>query len=217
MNIYFLSGLGADSRAFKYLQIPVQHKLIFLDWLVPEKKESLESYAQRMSEKIDRSEPFILVGLSFGGILAMEILNFVMPVRTILISSIARRQELPLHYRMAGALKLNKLIPSKAANKAGWLTYRLFGIREAKDKALLNDILTSTNTAFSKWAVNALLNWKRNSTPGGIIRIHGSKDRLLPIRRCSPDYIIKNAGHFMIVNRADEISEILVAEINTAI
>ncbi len=209
MRVYFLSGLGADSRAFRYLSLPTNCEPIFIDWLIPQSKESLREYARRISSFIDRREPFILVGLSFGGILANEIIEFVSPVKTILISSVACRKELPLYYRIAGFLRLNQLLPAKAVNRPGIITNYIFGIETESDRKLLAEILTTTNSSFSKWAVNEVLNWKRKSPPSGIIRIHGDKDRVLPLKKTIPHYLIKNGGHFMIANRAREVSELL--------
>src|SRR5689334_13499819 len=101
MKVYFLSGLGADSRSFKYLRLPKGYEPIYIDWLDPLAKESLTGYSERISKKIDTSEPFILIGLSFGGILSTEVVQFVKPLKTILISSVARRKELPAHYKLA--------------------------------------------------------------------------------------------------------------------
>ena len=50
--------------------------------------------------------------------------------------------------------------------------------------------------------------------PENIIRIHGDKDKVLPIINFQPQHLIKRGGHFMIANRANEISAILATVIN---
>jgi pimeloyl-ACP methyl ester carboxylesterase len=213
MTLYFLSGLGADRRAFKFLTFPANTTIVFIDWITPHKNESLIDYAKRISQRIDTSSPFILIGMSFGGILATEIIEFVQPQKTILISSVTRRQELPFYYRLAGFLGANKLLPANVSNRANALTYWMFGIQNPEDKSLLKEILKSTDTRFSKWAINEILNWKRNTSPKNLIRIHGDEDRVLTIINFKPKYLLKAAGHFMVVNRASEISKILNTEI----
>jgi pimeloyl-ACP methyl ester carboxylesterase len=212
MTVYFISGLGADSRAFQYLKLPPHVQPVFLDWLPPLPREPMAAYARRMADAhIDTTKPFVLAGLSFGGMLATEMLEFLQPEKTILISSAARRQELPFYYRWAGAIKLNKILPAKATNRPNRLTYWVFGLTQKEDKAFLKKILTYTNTAFSRWAVNEIVNWKRKTSPPNIIRIHGTKDRVLPVQRFTPDYAIANGGHLMVANRAAEISALLKA------
>ena len=103
-------------------------------------------------------------------------------------------------------------MPAKAMNKANSFTYWLFGIKEEKDKNLLKEIFSDTNTQFSKWAVGQILNWKRRVIPANIIRIHGSKDHVLPLH-LKVDHLVKGGGHFMIVNKAAQISQILSHEI----
>jgi len=215
MTIYFLSGLGADESAFKNLIYPVGVNAVFIDWLMPVKNETMQEYAKRIAAKIDTSNPFVLVGLSFGGMLATEVLAFVKPKKTILISSAARRQELPVYYKLAGTLGLNKLLPKKNIHKSNIFTNWLFSISASNDKFLLQEILTASNPDFSKWAINEIVNWKRKTSPENIIRIHGNKDRVLPIINFKPTYLLKGGGHFMIVNRADEISKILELELST--
>ncbi|MBJ7427449.1 MAG: alpha/beta hydrolase [Bacteroidia bacterium] len=214
MTLYFLSGLGADKRAFNFLTFPSNTKIVFIDWFTPKKQESLQEYAKRIAQCIDTSSPFSIIGMSFGGILATEILAYVQPYKTILISSASRRQELPFYYRLAGFLKLDKLIPGKATNSANMLTYWMFGIQNSSDKTLLKDILKSTDTHFSKWAISEILNWNRKTCQEHVIRIHGDQDRILPILNFKPKYLLKHAGHFMIVNRAAEISKIIAQEIS---
>jgi pimeloyl-ACP methyl ester carboxylesterase len=215
MTIYFLSGLGANYSAFKYLTFPPNTTTIFIDWLVPNKNETLRGYAGRIAEKIDTSTPFILVGLSFGGMLATEVLEFVQPQKTILISSAARRQELPVYYKLAGLLRINKLLPAAAIKKGNAAINWLMGVTAISDKNLVQEILAASNPAFSKWAINEIVNWKRITAPQNVIRIHGNKDRVLPIINFKPNYMVKDGGHFMIANRANDISKIIEQELSS--
>lgn len=209
MNVYLISGLGADYRAFRYLTFDSKHTLQYLTWIEPLQNESLQDYSKRLAAKIDASQPFILIGLSFGGMIATEISQLLHPEKTILISSAAGYNELPLLYRIAGTMRLHKLIPAKAGNNGNFLMHWLFGIKTPNDKMLLDQILTDSNTAFTKWAIDAMLGWLGHSKPSSIIRIHGDRDRVLPITSFQPDYTIKKGGHLMVVTRAREVSEIL--------
>jgi hypothetical protein len=186
---------------------------VFVDWLAPEKNEPIKNYAKRIAEKINTEEPFMLIGLSFGGMLATEVIEFVTPQKTILISSAARRQELPFYYKLAGALRLNKLFPAAVIKKGNVVINWLMGVSAIKDKNLVQEILTASNPEFSKWAINQIVNWKRTAAPENIIRIHGNKDRILPVINFKPQHLIKDGGHFMVANRANEISSIIGSEL----
>jgi hypothetical protein len=207
--MYLLSGLGADSRAFKNLTLPVGYVPVHINYIEPLPKESLQQYALRLIDQMDISKPFSIIGLSFGGIITMELLELLQPVKTILISSVSNKKELPILYRLAGSFKLNKLIPSNKVNKPNFLTYYIFGIKLKEHQILLKEILTSTNTKFSQWAVNEIVNWKRKKHKQNFVRIHGTKDRLLPIKNFTPDYTIKNGGHLLIIQNGEAVSNIV--------
>ena len=108
MTVYCISGLGADHRAFERLQWAPNLRIVHLPWLEPSPNESLQAYAHRMPKPIQSHEPFALVGLSFGGILAIEMLHFLQPNKTIIISSISNNTQLPWYFRVVGKTKLYK-------------------------------------------------------------------------------------------------------------
>lgn len=213
MNLYLLSGLGADERAFRSLRFPEPVQPVYLNWLQPLPKETMQQYAKRMAGRIDTSKPFSLAGLSFGGMLVTEMLEYVRPVKTFLISSVACRKELPALYKIAGMLQLNKLLPEKTVNKANPLAYWFFSVNTKNEKEQLKEVLAATDPKFSKWAIREILHWKRTEPPQNIIRIHGSADRVLPIKKFTPYYLIKDGGHLMIANRAAEVSAVLMKEL----
>ncbi len=86
----------------------------------------------------------------------------------------------------------------------------LFG---AKNKELLKKILKDTDPHFAKWAINAMTTWRNVNAPKNLIKIHGNKDLLIPVKRDSHTFVVKNGHHFMIVDRADEINQIINNEI----
>ena len=60
----------------------------------------------------------------------------------------------------------------------------------------------------AKWSLKKLLGY----TPcldNDVLKIHGSKDRLLPLKSTLVDFNIPNAGHLMIFENASEVSEVL--------
>jgi len=204
MNIYCISGLGADKRAFKYLNI--KYNLIHIEWLKPTKNESISNYSIRLAEQINRVEPFILIGLSFGGVVACEMAKFLNPKKVILLSSITNKQHLPLIFSVIGSIGIHKIIPASWMNPPMSLAYWFFGVKKKEKKQLLKEILDDTDQDFLKWAIGRLLSDEEIVAPDNLIRIHGTNDKLLPLRGDNA-IKIEDGGHFMIIEQAAEVSE----------
>jgi hypothetical protein len=215
MKAYFLSGLGADERVFRFLQLPSHVQQIHLPWLIPSKKETFKSYARRMADKIDTNEPFYLVGLSFGGMLATEILKFVSPQKTFFISTVLTRKELPWYFRLYCNKICINLLPEKMLTYPNPIFHALFGANSKQEKEMLDRIVKEADPTFCKWAITQIFAFNPDALPKqDYIRIHGSTDKILPIHHFIPSYTILHGSHFMIANRADEISIILEKEMN---
>lgn len=150
-KIYAISGLGADRRVFNFLDLDLE--LVPIDWIEPRKNEPIENYAERLSKIIDTSHDFILMGVSFGGLVAVEISKILKPKLTILISSVATKKEIPKFFKLIGQTGIINLIPKELFNPPRKLAHYLFG---ARNKTLLNQILHDTDLRFAKWAVQEL-------------------------------------------------------------
>jgi len=209
MNLYFISGLGADERVFKKLTLPEQYKINHIKWPELSQNETLHSYCVKISALIDSSEPFSLIGLSFGGIVATEISKFLQPQATIIISSISTRNGLPLLYKICGWLRLNKLVPAFAMNKVYPFTYWYFGVTEPADKKLLKEVIHDTPTQFLKWAINEILHWKNEIRSDNLYHIHGTNDKLFPFSITKADKAVENGGHLMVYTNADLVSDLI--------
>ncbi len=214
MKVYFISGLAADRRVFKNIQLPIEHEAIFLDWIQPLPHESLREYSHRMAEKIDRSEKFAIVGLSMGGMMAVEISNQLSPSRTILISSIPTSSHLPGYYKLGGKLHIHRIIPIAFLKNASVIK-RFFTTETESDKQLLKEVIRESDPIFIRWAMEAIVNWKNDQVPPNLIHIHGTKDFLLPMRYTKPTHVIQKAGHMMVMTKGEEISRCLAEVLGT--
>ena len=82
-KIYCISGLGSDEKIFARIKVD-GYQLVHIPWLKPEKDEPIEVYAKRMSKYIKDEKP-VLMGLSFGGMMAIEITKLLPVDKLILI------------------------------------------------------------------------------------------------------------------------------------
>jgi pimeloyl-ACP methyl ester carboxylesterase len=207
LNIYCISGLGADKRAFEKLRFPEGCQVHHLEWIQHKRNERLEQYAKRLSQLIDVSKPFVLVGLSFGGMIAVAMNQYIHPEKTILISSIGCTSELPWYFRLVGKMQLHRCIPLFVLNHPTRAVHWLFGAKHSAEKTMLNRIITENDPRFFKWALGAILTWKQEQRPPRLFHIHGSQDKLLPLQYTYPDIVIDKGSHFSVWTKANAVSK----------
>ncbi len=211
-NLYLFSGLGADKRIFQRLDLS-GNTVNYIEWILPLEGESIEHYASRLLCQITAPHP-TLIGLSFGGIMAVEVAKLIDTEKVILISSVKSGKEVPFYYRWMAYTGIHKHIPSGFLKNTNFLTNWLFGTVSPFDQTLLKQILGDTNPEFFKWAINQVALWKNQTLPKNLIHIHGTGDRILPIWFTEYDIVVKEGGHFMTLNKSDEINRILKAQLN---
>ena len=210
-NVYIFSGLGADKRVFQKMDFS-EYNATFVESILPNKTENIENYAKKLSEQIKHKKP-ILIGLSFGGIIATEIAKIIETEKIILIASAKTKSEIPNYFRIAGKLKLHKLLPPKLMKMPNIFSFWFFGTENRNEKKILAEILNDTDENFLKWAIDKIVNWKNEIEHKNLIHIHGTSDRILPISFVNCQIKVENGGHFMTLNKAKELDEIVKKEI----
>jgi pimeloyl-ACP methyl ester carboxylesterase len=204
-NIYLLSGLGADKRVFDFVDFS-GFKVNHVDWIAPTNNESIERYAKRLVGQIKTNRP-IIIGVSFGGIMAVEIAKQIETEAVILISSAKTRFEIPFYFRIIGQLGLSKLVPPSIFKTVNNLTYWFFGTKTKKENELLKAIIKETDNKFLKWAIDKIVNWRNKTMLTNLTHIHGTDDKILPLK--TADFKVSNGGHLMIVNKGKDIAGIV--------
>lgn len=207
MKLYLIGGLGADERVFKYLNLNTHTEII--QWIDPKPKEGLDSYAKRLLAQINSEEEFGILGVSFGGIVALEISKHLKPNKVILISSVETNDQLPKIYLTIGKSGILNIIPNSLIKPPNLILSFLFG---AKNTELLKEIIRDTKPAFIRWSLNSIVNWTNDSNTIETIRIHGTNDKLIPLK--GKAIKVKDGGHFMIADKAEEISKLVNKYLN---
>lgn len=210
MNVYFLSGLGADERVFAKLRLDTtRFKIRHIKWIRPLKKEKLPDYAKRLSAQIDTTRPFHLVGLSFGGIMASVLSDIIHPEQIVIISSTSTGVPVSGFYQNLIRFFLFSPLSGPILKSANSIVYDYFGANTPEMKALLKQILSDTDTKFLKWALKHLSSWHRNEKVAELYHIHGTADKLIPIKLVKPDVEIPGGGHLMIFSEHEKVSSLL--------
>ncbi len=169
----------------------------------------MNSYAKRMADQIDTSRPFCLLGVSFGGMMAIEMLRLIQPVKTIIVSSVRHRGELPWYGRLISSLGLHRLASPSMTLRLALLLNRMLGPGSEADRALIQTLICDTDIKLLHWSVDRALNWESMNGIAGLTHIHGTADRALPARFVNPDIWVQGGTHLIIFNRAAEISTIV--------
>lgn len=212
-RIYCIPGIGADETVFKKLQVPGK-ELVHIHWPEFDKHDELGCYAQKIIPQIKEENPVIL-GLSFGGMLAIEIAK-IHPVRKIiLVSSAKTKYELPQYGKFFRTLILSQVIPSFLYTIPNTVTYKLFGAHKEEEIDMLKGVFENTDGKLMKWAMKAITLWRNETYPEPLVHIHGTADKILPIENIHANYIIEGGSHIMIYNRAQEISNIIAKELTS--
>jgi pimeloyl-ACP methyl ester carboxylesterase len=200
--IYFLPGLAANPSIFKNIHLdPDRFEMYFLEWMIPFEEESISEYALRFCTKV-KHENAVLVGVSFGGIIAQE-MNLVHNFRKIIIiSSVKTRQELPLHLQLAGKTRAYKLIPTSFfAQNIDLLSKYAFGKPIVNRLDLYKQYLSITDKRYLDWAIKQVVSWNQDKSDPNLVHIHGDRDIIFPIENIKTCVMVEGGTHIMILNK----------------
>lgn len=209
MKIYQISGLGANEKVFKNLSLSKDLEIINLPWLQPEKDESLEHYAERMAEKINPNEDFLLMGVSFGGIITKEINRFLDPKFNFLISTIKNRSEMPSYMKFSSVSHVHKIIPPQFFTSDTILSYSVFRKLYKTRIADLDEVFEFRDPYYLKWSMDRIVNWQNEEELSNFVHYHGDKDILFPHSKIQDAEIIKGGSHVLIMRRGKKLSELI--------
>jgi len=200
--VYFMPGLAASSAIFENIKLPEdQFEMYFLEWFLPNEKESITNYASRMIKNIQHENP-VLVGVSFGGVLVQEMAKLIKVKKVIIISSVKSNTEFPSRFKIAKSTKAYKLIPTQLFADIDKLAKYAFGDNiVAKRLKLYEKYLSVRDTKYLDWAIETILYWKQKETNETVIHIHGDADAVFPIKNIQNCMVLKGGTHVMIVSK----------------
>lgn len=208
-SIYLLSGLGADEKFFRHIDLgDKDYKLI--SWIKHKPKESLVNYCRRLIEPYNIDENSILLGVSFGGLCAIEIAKLVKVKRVIILSTVKTKHELDWKYKIIKEAKLYRIITRKFLLKIGiGYIFYLMGARDKDDINLLLHYVKTADPKFLRFGVKHIANWQNEEAPDNVVHIHGTHDDVFDYRQINGCIPVKNGRHLMLFNKAKEVSRII--------
>jgi pimeloyl-ACP methyl ester carboxylesterase len=209
MDVYLIPGLGADRRLFGGLHLPGHH-IHYLEWPVMPAGSTLRDYAQALAQQVDAAEPHALVGVSMGGMVAEELAQLTKPKRTVLISSWKGPHEMPPPLRILRGTHPERLLTPTFVRTSLPLMRWQMGAETEADKALFDAFLAATPLEQLRVQIAAVMDWEGPPAPvEGLVHIHGSADRLMPIWFVKDALRVEGGGHFMVSDRAEEVARLV--------
>ena len=207
-KIYLIHGQGSDTRLFSKLTLTQSFDTICLNLPLPEKSDNMESFAKKLIPKIDTTGPFILIGVSLGGMVAAELNDILNPVQTIIISSAKNSNELPRRYKFMRLIPLYKLFPAGLIKASSFFMQPLVEPDRKKEKAIFKSMLRKKDKHFLKRSIPLIINWQKKCNSGKpLIHIHGNRDHTIPIKNIKSSITINGGSHMMVLTQAKLISE----------
>lgn len=205
LPIVVFSGMAADPAiampqllAFKNLKVPL--------WPQPLENDSLTSYCERLAYELRPLGAVAIGGISFGGIVAMEVAKFLEPKCVILIASVRSPQQIPWRIRVLRSfLWLLPLIPIR------WMQWL------ARAVPLWSKVLAGVVQQFRqadpvtlRWSIRQVLRWEiAPALNCPVYQIQGDRDFLFPHQLTAPDVLIRGGGHLISLTRGKQVNEFI--------
>lgn len=208
--VYFVPGLAAGNEIFKNIHLPKEsYEIHIIEWLIPEKEESLDTYAKRMCSKIQHQN-IVLIGVSFGGVMVQEMSKFLNLKKLIIISSVKTKYELPARLKFARKTKIYKILPTSIVASAKDLTRFAIGPKSRKRLQLYDEYLHVKDGVYLEWAIENMVCWNREIEVKDVYHIHGTKDVVFPFKNIANCIEIENGTHVMVLIKGHAVSEKII-------
>ena len=214
-NIVLLPPFGCNSSVYEGFEFD-GHNVVKVDYSLNRKKETTADFLTSLiaAYKLNKLGNLILVGISMGGMLAIELDKKLHPVSTIIISSIKNKSERPFIFKILSAVPILNILRPRLLKKSFFIAKPFL---DRSTFQFFKKSLLSLDNEFVDWSANFAINWKNDYQPKNLVHIHGTSDRLFPIHRISDPIKISNGSHSMIRTHMKQINEIVVRSLNLSI
>jgi len=198
----FLPGVGVDGRLFQpQRELPFPFEVPA--WLPVRPREALPSYAKRFAASLGRAD--LLVGVSFGGILAQEIAPRVKARLVVGIATGRHRRDVPRLIRFAELVARN-IAPLTTGPGRLAVQARLFGGLAERHARMMVAMMKDASPVFVREAARMVCGWE-GADPGCPARfLHGREDLIMRPRTFEPDEWVEGAGHLVNLTHARRVN-----------
>lgn len=208
--LLLFSGLAADRSVF-VRQLAGIPGMVVPPWQKPRADENLAAYCRRWAEELRPLQPRFLGGASFGGIVALEVAQFLKPEAVFLIGSVRSPAELPRRIRRWRAFR--SLLPAVPLGALQWSARATAGVPHRRALRHLLGIARQFGAAdpdVVRWSARQILEWGQAPVLDcPVYQIHGDADHVFPIRGCHPDVVVHGGGHVISLTHPEQVTAFL--------
>ena len=206
-RIILFPGLGADPRMFAKQKQRFGDDLLCPDWLDPETDEPFDGYVRRWASQLapvpGDDRPLFLGGVSFGGMVAMQMARHMKPKAVILIGSCRSVRSKPARWQVAR--RISDLIPDRLLGRRvlglGALWVSLLDRLDDEHRSLLIKMAAESDPKRMRHNGHACADWdfdyRSESQFPPVHQIHGRLDAIIPLVPGDPDTLIPNGRHLI--------------------
>ena len=207
-KLFLVSGMGADERLFKNLDLS-GFEVVPARWIDPHPQDTLEVYAQKLIGYYGIESGSSVIGVSLGGMIAVEIAKQVAMRHAIIVSSIKSPAEAPAYYKFFKTFPIYTLLSGEFLIAASSLVKPIMGKMAGIHADLFYSMLKKTSPVFLKWSIGAALNWDNDVRPESITHLIGDNDKVFSYKKISDAIVVPGGDHMMVFNYARRLNPII--------
>lgn len=184
------------------------YNVVALPWVAYDPADTMATYAAKMAAQVSDTHA-VIVGLSLGGMLSVEIARQHPQWQVFIVSSAKTSEELGYDSNLLRWLSRHDVVPSYFFHTPNFFILYALGADTPETKQMLSDMIRSADPEFVRWCTHALLTWNNDSCPANVTHIHGTNDKVIDSARVKPDYWLQDGSHIMVYDRATEVGKII--------
>ena len=206
-RLILIPGMGADGRLFG----PQRDAGLDFEappFPIPDRRDDLPAYAARIARQIDGSGPFVVGGVSFGGMVACELARILRPRAVLLIASCRTGAGFPGY--LTPLEWFSRLIPDALIEKRAEASSRMMAQLEKLTEEqyhLIRDMSLKTPVALLRRIARMILRWNGpEKLPCPVHQIHGGRDHIIPLKQVQAEEVVPDGGHLINLTHADQVN-----------
>jgi len=208
---YLITGFSLDRRVLDRLGLPPE-RFRCADLIAAEPREKLPHYALRMADALGFSPGDAVGGLSFGGMVALEIARQCRASRLLMLASCTHPRFIRPAFRASG--RLTPWIPDAALHalfKNVPALLRLLGMHTSKNAAFLREVMASFPAALIRQLPGMMLDWEGCEPAVPYAALHCDRDWLIrPPLHLSELTLLPGKSHLLSVSHAEATRNFLL-------